>query len=195
VQPSTIGVSTSTAIATPEVSACARSAARLRAVFDEHFAFIWRSLRRLGLGADATDDAAQEVFMVAARRLDHIQLGSERAFLFGTALRIASDARRARMRHKEWNGDDSILDLVPALTPDPEMLTDQKRARELLDQLLERIPMELRAVFVLYEIEEMTMVEVAACLDLPSGTVASRLRRARERFQAMVKRLNMPTTP
>src|SRR5438093_6065586 len=68
---------------------------RLAAMFEAHFALVWRSLRRLGVHPDAVDDAAQEVFVVASRRLAAIENGKEKAFLLGTALRVAADARRA----------------------------------------------------------------------------------------------------
>ncbi|MFT3771354.1 MAG: sigma factor-like helix-turn-helix DNA-binding protein [Minicystis sp.] len=51
------------------------------------------------------------------------------------------------------------------------------------------MPLDLRAVFVLFELEQATMAEIAAMLDLPPGTVASRLRRAREHFQAAARRI------
>jgi len=66
---------------------------------------------------------------------------------------------------------------------------DQRRARALLDRVLVGMPMDLRAVFVLFELEEMTMMEIATISDIPLGTVASRLRRARQTFQEAVRKL------
>ncbi len=162
---------------------------RLRALFDANYDFIWRSVRRLGVCESGADDAAQEVFFVASRRLDDIADGSERAFLFGTAMRVASDARRAQARRARTQGDGDAIDDAASAIPDPEALTDQKRARELLDRAIDALPLELRAVFVLFELEGASMTEIASWLDLPQGTVASRLRRAREEFQAQVKRM------
>ena len=68
-------------------------------------------------------------------------------------------------------------------------LIDRTRARATLDAILAAMALEVRAVFVLYEMERATMAEIAALLDLPAGTVASRLRRGREQFQAAVRRL------
>jgi len=73
--------------------------------------------------------------------------------------------------------------------PSAEDLVDRRRARELLDQVLESIPLDVRAVFILFEMEEMTLAEIAALLGIPSGTAASRLRRGRELFQAEITRL------
>lgn len=160
---------------------------RLRALFDAHFDFVWRSVRRLGVDAGAADDAAQEVFVVASRRLDDVEPGKERAFLFGTAMRVAADARRARAR-RPIVADADAVDRAVDTGASMDDLADRERARALLDAILDEMELELRAVFVLYELEELTMSEIASCLDLPPGTVASRLRRAREDWQARVAR-------
>jgi RNA polymerase sigma-70 factor, ECF subfamily len=161
--------------------------ARLSDIVSDHFDFIWRSLRRLGVPGPDADDCAQQVFWVAARKLTSISEGSERAFLFSTALRVASDARRSRGRRREVAEDEATQPCDPG--PRPDEAADQKRARELLDEVLGAMPMELRAVFVLFELEEMSTPEIAGLLEIPTGTVASRLRRSREEFQRIVGRL------
>ncbi|HVY49064.1 MAG TPA: sigma-70 family RNA polymerase sigma factor [Minicystis sp.] len=160
---------------------------RLAGIVNEHFDFIWRSLRRLGVPVAEVDDCAQQVFWVASRKLSAITVGSERAFLFSTALRVASDARRSRGRRREVPEDDAMQPTDPG--PRPDEVADQKRARALLDEVLAAMPLELRAVFVLFELEEMSSPEIAALLEIPTGTVASRLRRAREEFQKIVARV------
>lgn len=167
------------------VSTTARG--RLRAMFQEHFTFIWRVLRRLGVAAQSVDDAAQQVFFVATRRVNDIQAGSERAFLLSTAMRIASEARRAGARSRELPYDELDARAHPA--PSPEQLTEQKHALEALDAVLDAIPFELRTAFVLFEIEGLSTLEIAALLGIPRGTVASRLRRAREEFEAAAVRI------
>jgi RNA polymerase sigma-70 factor (ECF subfamily) len=161
--------------------------ARLRRILDEQFDFVWRSLRRFGLDADRADDAAQQVFVIASRKLDVIQPGSERSFLFGTAMRVASDMRRSAIRRREVPTEDAGADLVSGDRPDE--LLDQRRAREMLDHVLDAMDLDLRSVFVLFELEEMSTAEIAAFLAIPPGTVASRLRRAREEFQEKVARI------
>src|ERR1043165_1590531 len=77
---------------------------RLSSMFHQHYDFVWRSVRRLGVPEDAVDDAAQEVFVVASRKLDAIGAGKEKAFLFGTAVRVAADTRRALQRRRNAPG-------------------------------------------------------------------------------------------
>jgi RNA polymerase sigma-70 factor (ECF subfamily) len=158
---------------------------RLQTLVSDHHAFLWRSLRRLGVADGDVDDAVQQVFLVAFRRLSEIAKKSERAFLFQTALRVAADWRRAHKRRCEQAGLD--LREVPDSSAGPEELMDRRRARALLDRVLGALPMDLRAVFVLFELEELTMMEIATMSDIPPGTVASRLRRARQAFQEAVR--------
>ena len=174
--------------ARPSRAETAAADARLRTLVQEHFDFIWRSLRRLGVPHTDVDDCAQQVFWVAARKLAIITEGSERAFLFSTALRVASDARRSRVRRREVQQEDDAHQTCDA-GPRPDEIADQRRARALLDDVLAQMPLDLRTVFVLFELEEMPTQEIATVLDLPTGTVASRLRRAREEFQKLVRRL------
>ena len=160
----------------------------LGALFELHYDFVWRSLRRLGVAPDSVDDAAQEVFLIVARKLDRIVPGAEKAFLFGTSMRVASDARRARARRREDADGPEIIEAAWAGGPGLDELVEQKRARELLDLALDSMPLDVRAPFALFELEGMTMAEIAACTDTPPGTVASRLRRGREIFEALLKR-------
>jgi RNA polymerase sigma-70 factor, ECF subfamily len=155
-------------------------AQRFERIVAEHFAAMWRFLRRLGLDEADTDDAAQEVLLVVVAKLDAINAGSERSFLFSTAFRVAAGVRRSRRRHSEI--DEDLAPIAAEDDANPEELLELKRARALLDRLLAPMPIELRAVFVLYELEGMTMAEIAGTLDLAPGTVASRLRRGREFF-------------
>jgi len=164
-----------------------RDDVRLRRVFDEQFSFIWRYLRRIGLNAADADDAAQQVFMVFSRKLDAVPAAKERAFLCGTASRVCSEQRRARMRRREVASEQLAEPVDGGLRPDD--LADQSRARALLDNVLDQLDSDLRHVFVLFELEEMSTADIASLLDIPSGTAASRLRRAREKFRAICTRM------
>jgi RNA polymerase sigma-70 factor (ECF subfamily) len=162
--------------------------ARFRELVEQHFSFVWRGVRRLGVAPGDVDDAAQEVFLVAARRLDDFTPDRERAFLFGTAVRVAATRRRSARRHPEELDADSDARSMDGL--DPEELAELARARPLLQEILDGMSEELRAVFVLSELEELAVREIAELLGVPQGTVSSRLRAAREKFHADVKRLH-----
>jgi len=160
---------------------------RFREVVAQNLDFIWRCVRRMGIPVGDADDAAQQVFLVAASKLDSITPGSERAFLLATASRIAANSRRSLHRRDEAHLN--LLQAQPDESPTQEELSDQLRARALMDEVLGAMPSELREVFVLFELEEMAVVEVAELLSIPVGTVGSRLRRAREEFHERVRRM------
>jgi len=161
--------------------------ARLNRIVADHFDVLWRFLRRLGVPNGGLDDAVQEVVLVLARKLDRVRSGSERAFVLSVAFRVASGARRLRRRQREVS--DEELGELEAPEADPEQQLERRRLAALLDRALAELPFELRAVFVLYELEQLTMAEIASTLTLPPGTVASRLRRAREQFEALAAQL------
>jgi RNA polymerase sigma-70 factor, ECF subfamily len=156
-------------------------ASRATAFVQTHFTFVWRTLRRFGVPESEAEDAAQRVFMITTARLDDIEPRKERAFLFGTSVRTAAKLRRADARRPARVDHDPDTECSP--WPSAEELVDQRRARVLLDAILDQLPDELRAVFILYEIEQLTSQEIANLLEIPLGTVASRLRRSRELFR------------
>jgi RNA polymerase sigma-70 factor (ECF subfamily) len=162
-------------------------AERLRRVMNDHYSFVWRTARFMGVPEESAEDAAQQVFCVFARKLEKIAPGAELSFLFATAFRVASDVRRAA-RTRPPTADVDLEELAAQL-PQPDEAVDQQRAREILRRILSAMPLELRAVFVLFEIEGMTVPEIAAVAGVPVGTAASRLRRARAEFEAALSRL------
>src|SRR5262245_42147801 len=167
---------------TPARAAADRS--RLEQMFAAHHALVWRTLRRRGLDPDAAADATQQTFLVAAERLADIQFDSERAFLVGTALRLAHAAGRTRVRWQlETDMDQRAADGRSAL--------DERAAVQLLDLALSKVDGELVEIFVLFEVEGLSSPEIAALMEIPLGTVASRLRRAREQFRAVVARIQL----
>ncbi len=175
----------------PGLGISAQDEARLRTAFVQHYAGIWRFLRRLGIASDRVDDAAQHAFLVALEAIPRIVPGCERAFLYSTAVRIAYGQRRRTDREIATVD----VELRPSGVPSPDDLTDQKRAREMLDRLLEHIELDARAVFVLFEIEGFTVPEIADLLGVPLGTAASRLRRSREQFRALVEAFSGTAPP
>ena len=160
---------------------------RVREMVDEHFAFIWRALRGMGVPVSSADDVTQEVFWIAAQKIDAIKIGSERAFLFSTARGVSANARRAILRSRE-QGDDELGRLHDE-ADDPEAHVEKTLARRHLERILAEMDEDLRTAFVLFELEELTSVEIAKVLAIPTGTVASRVRRAREAFGLAARKL------
>jgi RNA polymerase sigma-70 factor (ECF subfamily) len=161
---------------------------RLRGIVEAHYDFVWRALRGLGVASAGADDATQQVFWVASEKLEAIAPGSERSFLFATARGIAANARRSYARNRE-QGDELALAAQIDRAPDPEQAAANSQARRLLERLLEQMPEDLRTVFVLFELEGLTTPAIAEMLDVAPGTIASRLRRAREAFAREAERL------
>lgn len=163
---------------------------RFRILFDLNYEFIWRLVGRLGVPQEAVDDVAQEIFIIAARRIRDIRPGSERPFLFGIARRLSAEARRVHQRKKHVVSDDVLEELAhPDASPEDVLAT--RRAQRLLDEMLDAMADDTREAFVLFELEGLSKSEVATVLGIPEGTAASRLRRGREEFLSMSKRLKL----
>jgi len=159
---------------------------RLAAVVRSYHSTVWRDARRLGVAAEAVDDVVQEVFVIAAKKLADVT--NERAFLFAITLRVAANHRnRAHVRREV--SDSELGERQPDSSPSADLLLDQKRLRLLLDEVLDELPVGLRVVFVLSELDELSLQQIAEMTEAPIGTVATRLRRARELFRIASKRI------
>ena len=165
----------------------ARREARLRRMLALHFDAVWRTACRLGATPARADDVAQEAFLIAARKLEHVDPERERQFLMGVAVRLTANVRRAIAARAEVSSERGAHEQIDP-TPGPDELLERKRFREVLDAILCSMPDEQRDVFVLCEIEGLSGPEAALALDMPLGTVASRLHRARVRFHALATR-------
>lgn len=156
-------------------------------VYDEHFAFVWRSMRRLGVPDRLLDDAAQDVFIVVHRRLAEFEgRSSLKSWLFAIARRVAHDHRR-RIGRKERTEE------LPETLVDPRSVTpahDAERAQAVrtLHEILGSMDDDKREVFVLAELEQMTVPEIADAIGANVNTVYSRLRVARTAFDQAVQR-------
>lgn len=162
--------------------------ARLRRLVDGYVGLVARILRNAGTAEADVEDDVQRVFIALCNRLDDVRVGAEKSFLIQTALNIAAHARRTAARRREVLTD-RPPDVVDSLAG-PEEMAHRQEARRTLDQILGEMDGDLRAVFVLYEFEELTTAEIASLLDIPCGTVASRLRRARADFRGRVAELD-----
>ena len=173
-----------------ELAARARASSRpeFATVYDEHFPFVWRSARRLGVDPSAVDDVVQDVFVVVHRRLaDFEGRSSLKTWLFGILLRVVRDHRRTlRRKHPKEGGDlEAIADTT---SESPHESAEKAEGVRLLHALLDALDDDKREVFVLAELEQMTVPEIADATDSNVNTVYSRLRAARREFDAAVCR-------
>jgi len=154
----------------------------IAALYREHFQFIWRSLRRLGVRESSVDDAVQDVFLVAHRKLaDFEGRSSHRVWLFAIAMRVAAEHRRRDGRLH--------LDEAAALGCGRVDETFEMRRRvQMLDALLGTLSDDQRAVFVMAEIEGFSAPEIAEALGEKLNTIYSRLRLGRRRFERALAR-------
>jgi len=158
-----------------------------RELFDAHLAFVWRVLRRHGICERDLDDVCQDVFLVVHRRWGAFEGRSKlRTWIYGIAVRVALAARR-RTRRAEQPVEAS----EPVLDTDPFAHALQRQALRELESALEQVSVAQREVFVLYELEGMTMAEVAAALGVPENTALYRLYGAREEVQAFVRKAGL----
>jgi len=166
-----------------EVDRAASHGLTIDALVAQHYGFIWRVLRGLGLSSADAEDATQQVFMIAARKLDAIAPDRARSFVYGAALRVANNARRGLRRRREVPDDETVDEPEPEARG-PEKMAELDQARRLLAQVLDRLDEKHRRMIVLAEIEQLEVPEIAALEEVPVGTAASRLRVAREKFRA-----------
>lgn len=162
---------------------------RLEDIYEEHFDFVWRSARRMGVREAAVDDVVQEVFLVAHRRLaDFEGRSSIKTWLFAILMRVVSDYRRT-LRRKGGLAplpDDGVVCDDRGACPAGQ--TEHREAVRLLHRLLDALDDEKRAVFVLAELEQMTAPEMSEALGVNLNTVYSRLRAARRDFEKALER-------
>jgi RNA polymerase sigma-70 factor, ECF subfamily len=155
-------------------------------VYRDNVAFVWRSLRRLGISERDLDDVCQEVFVVVHRKLDtYNATATVRTWLFGIGRRVAADHRKRAHVRRETLAAPSALD---ASTSGESAPLELQRARAVLDEILDELDDNKRAVFILFELEEMPMAEVAKAVECPLQTAYSRLAAARKQVESSVRR-------
>jgi RNA polymerase sigma-70 factor, ECF subfamily len=159
------------------------------AIYEQDFDFAWRSLRRLGVPSMLLEDAVQDLFIVVARRLHEFDGRSRiRTWIFAIAIRIAKEYRR-RMARQQLDAE-SAKPSAPALPSEQCM---QKESVRLLDALLGLLDEDKRIVFILAELEEMSVPEIATVVGANPNTVYSRLRAARLALNAAILRYQSDT--
>jgi RNA polymerase sigma-70 factor (ECF subfamily) len=154
---------------------CSSELARL---YTEHFAFVWRSARRLGVPLGAVDDAVQDVFLVAHRKLGEFEgRSSLRTWLFGIARKVARDYRRTRSAEARETPD---LDALPTTDSGPLLLAERAEGARLMQALLDELDDDRRDAFILVDLEELSVPEAAEALGVNLNTLYSRVRAARQ---------------
>lgn len=150
--------------------------------------FVWRSVQRLGAPDDAIDDAVQNVFVIAARKLDTFEhRSSPRTWLFAIARRVVKDIRRGRAR--QYRRREALAEQASRTPTDAYARSDAAR---LLHRLLDQLDDAKREVFVLCELEGLTGPEVAEALGLALPAVYARLRAARKQLERLARRAELP---
>jgi len=177
-----MGVSLGSVVLGMPPDAAAPSAATL---YREHYDFVWRNARRLGCDDDWVDDAVHEIFLVASRRVSEFEGRADvRTWLFAITLRVVARMRRNRARYRLRLGEYAEAN-AEASVASPEARSASARY---LRSLLAELDDKLRAVVILVELEGMTGLEVAQALGVKEGTVATRLRTARQRLAKKIER-------
>lgn len=157
----------------------------MREIFDAHAAYIWRTLRHLGIPESDIEDLCQEVFVTVHRKLgDFAGRSTLRTWIYGICLRVASDHRRKAHVRRERTAEDPARDVAEQRDLGPDQRHEQ---RALVETLLSCLDHDKRAVFVLYELEGFSMKEVAEIVGCPLQTAYSRLHAARDRLLVEAK--------
>jgi RNA polymerase sigma-70 factor (ECF subfamily) len=151
------------------------------ALYREHFDFVFRNLRRLGVAESGIDDALQDVYMVALRRIAEFREGTHaKAWLFAILSRVSSSHRRSQRRR--GSPVELAEERIEAVMTGPFDQAAQQQARRILQTFLERLDDNRRAAFVMAELEQMTAPEIGEALSANINTVYSWLRAARAEF-------------
>jgi RNA polymerase sigma-70 factor (ECF subfamily) len=153
----------------------------LAEIYEANFAFVWRSLRALGVSQGQLDDAVQDVFLVVHRRLPEFERRSElKTWLFGITLRVAANARRGAQRRETVP---LPTELVCAKLG-PQESAERAEAARFVHEFLARCDEGQRAAFIACELEGLTVPEAAQALGVNVNTLYSRVRAVRSRFMA-----------
>jgi RNA polymerase sigma-70 factor, ECF subfamily len=170
---------------------------RFRRLFDAEVHYVWKTLRRLGVRMSDVEDVASEVWLTVYRRLDtYDDTRPIRPWLCGIAFRVATGKGRLAHRTREvlMDVDDAGTQLASA-APRPDELISAREAHLLVVEAVQSIELERRPIFIMHDMDEIPMKEIAEALDVPVNTAYSRLRLARAEFKAAVVRLQKRRTP
>jgi RNA polymerase sigma-70 factor, ECF subfamily len=162
------------------------------AIYEQYFDFVWSSVRRLGVGNDSMDDVVQEVFIVVHSRLHTLQHPEAlRSWIYGIVRRTVSGHRRSN--HAKLARESLVASEGAPPAPTPLDLTEQAGELKLLTRLLSGLDEAKREIFLLVELDEMSVPEAAEALEIPLNTAYSRLRAARQAFEEALARHTLRT--
>lgn len=165
------------------------------AVYEQNFAFVWRNAQRLGVDQALLDDVVQDTFVVVHRRLAEFERRAElRTWLFAILRRVISDYRRTVRRKPAGATSPEDMDKLRAADRSSDDAS-RLEAAELVGRVLAVLDAEKREVFVLAELEQMTLAEISDALGINRNTAWSRLRAARQLFEAELDRLEGGSRP
>lgn len=195
--PRTLAASDEPAQSTTQARVASRAltdAAGFSALYEETIEFVYRSVRRLGAPASSLDDVVQDVYVVAHKKLPSFRGESSlRTWLYGIVLHVVRHHRRSATRAGLHGTIDQRGELDPEHVADREQLRPDRQAersdayRTLL-RVLDRLDDDKRELFVLAELEELPVTEIAALYGVKANTAYSRLRLAREAFERALER-------
>lgn len=164
----------------------AGSAPDFPSMYRSEFPYVWKTLRRLGVPPQDLEDLVHDLFVVVHRHLgDYDPARPLRPWLFGIAVRMVADFRRSARNVREVL-DDAIEPVDGG--PSPHERLEGKEARALLLKALDALDLDRRAIFIMHELDEIPMPEIASVLDIPLNTAYSRLRLARAEMASTIER-------
>jgi RNA polymerase sigma-70 factor (ECF subfamily) len=177
------------AFATSLPIAAPAQAPAFQALYRAHFDYVWHSLRKLGIREADLADLTHDVFVVVHRKLRSFDATRPaKPWLFGICFRVALDRKRKASSFRESLTDPVDLEKSASEFPAADDVASSRQAHDRVMRALDTLDFDKRAVFVLHELEGMSMPEIAALIDAPLNTLYSRLRLARDAFVAAVRK-------
>lgn len=180
---------TSRASGAPARDAFSSTVPSFPSVYQQYFDFVWSSVRRLGVEPEAVDDLVQEIFIVIYAKLDTLEKPEAlRSWIYGVVRRSVSTHRRAKRNRVGAGIAVGLVTEAVSHAPTPLEQTETLAQLQLLEALLAELDEPKREIFALVELQELSVPEAADALEIPLNTAYSRLRLARQAFEAALAR-------
>jgi RNA polymerase sigma-70 factor, ECF subfamily len=160
----------------------------LETIYHQHADFVWRNLLRMGIPSYDVGDAVQDVFLIVHEQLERFEGRAALSTWLFTICRTVAHRRRIKDRREREQHTDRDLEMIIDLRADVGRAVDHSRDLALLARILDGIETDQRNVFILFELEKMTGHDISRLLEVPLGTVYSRLQLARTAFRQALSR-------